>query len=96
MNLLHSFRHLALAIAALTILGIGYRVSAAHAVPFKGRADVVLTSFVPPLTAIGTGKATHLGPFTRTETINPNPDGTFTGKIEFIADNGDKLCADFR
>jgi len=94
MNRLFSFRHVALAAAALTILGTGFRAPAAHSVPFQGQADVVLTSTQPPLTAAGTGKATHLGRFTRTETIYPNPDNpTFTGTLEFIAANGDKLCA---
>jgi hypothetical protein len=41
------------------------------------------------------GKATHLGRFTRTETIVVNPaDGTFTATLAFTAANGDQLYAD--
>jgi hypothetical protein len=89
------------AVAALTVLGIGLPALAAPPVPFKGRADLVVTGqeFLPPasvrLTGSATGQATHLGRFTRTETIVVNlANGTFTGTLLFTAANGDQLKAD--
>ena len=43
MNRLLSFRQLALAVTALTILGLCLSASAAPPVPFRGRADLVIT-----------------------------------------------------
>jgi hypothetical protein len=63
--------------------------------PFKGKAEGVI-SFTSPTTAIAeyTGKATHLGKFTRTEYLTI--DGPFVyGNIVFTAANGDKLNLDF-
>jgi len=101
MNYLVSFRQVAFAVAALTVVGLGLRTSAAPPVPFQGRANLVITSVedVPPftrtLTASATGQATHLGRFTRTETVVANlATGTFTGSQVFIAANGDQLNAD--
>jgi hypothetical protein len=101
MNPLLSFRHAALAVASLSVLGLGLPAFAAHPVPFKGRADAVITGVVdtPPatreLTASATGQATHLGPFTRTESLTIDLlAGTFTGTIVFTADNGDLLKVD--
>jgi len=101
MDLLLSFRQVALAVAALTILGLGLHASAAASVPFQGRADLVITGaedLTPTsrrLTASATGQATHLGRFTRTETIVVNlANGTFTGTLVFTAANGDRLSAD--
>jgi len=101
MSLLLSFRQVALAVAALTILGLGLPASAAPPVPFRGRADLVITGAedLSPtsrrLTASATGQATQLGRFTRTETIVVNlTNGTFTGTLVFTAANGDRLTAD--
>ena len=48
-----------------------------------------------PFTASATGQATHLGRFTRTETVLIDlSNGTFTGTLVFIAANGDRLKAD--
>jgi hypothetical protein len=100
MNLMSSFRRLALAAALLTVLGIGLTATAAQPVPFQGRADVSITSVVDTLpirvlTASATGEATHLGRFTRTETLTINLlTGTFTGSLTFTAANGDQLKAD--
>jgi hypothetical protein len=100
MNLFNSPRRVALAVTALTILGLGLPAFAAHPVPFKGRADATITGVVdtPPirnLTASATGQATHLGPFTRTESLTIDlVAGTFTGTIVFTADNGDLLKVD--
>jgi hypothetical protein len=47
------------------------------------------------LTASATGQATHLGRFTRTETVIVDlSTGAFTGTLEFVAANGDRLNAD--
>jgi len=101
MNRLLSFRQLAFSATALTILGLCFSASAAPSVPFRGRADLVLTGAedLPPasrrLTAAATGQATHLGRFTRTETLFVNlSNGTFTGTLVFTAANGDRLNAD--
>jgi hypothetical protein len=101
MNRLLSFRQLAYSATALTLLGLGLSASAAPSVPFKGRADLVITGAedLPPssrqVTASATGQATHLGRFTRTETLIVNlSDGTFTGTLVFTAANGDQLKAD--
>ena len=100
MNLMFSFRHLTLAMASLTVLGLGLTASAAHPVPFKGRAAVEVTGVVttPPiqqLTGSATGEATHLGQFTRSETIVLDlTNFSFTGTVEFTAANGDLLKAD--
>ena len=100
MKRLLSIRQVALAVAALTGLGLALTASAAQERPFKGHADVVTIGVeeVPGgllLTGSATGKATHLGRFTRTETLLLNPiTGTFAGTIEFTAANGDQLYAD--
>jgi hypothetical protein len=101
MNLLLSFRQVAIAGIALTILGTGNPASAATPVPFRGHADLQITGAedLSPtsrrLTASATGRATHLGRFTRTETIVVNlTNGTFTGTLVFTAANGDRLTAD--
>jgi hypothetical protein len=101
MNLMFSFRQLAVAMASLMVLGRGLNATAAHPVPFQGRAEASITGVVdtPPatrkLTASATGQATHLGRFTRTETLVINlATGTFTGTLAFTAANGDLLKAD--
>ena len=101
MNRFSLTRQMAHAVAALTILGLGLPASAAPPVPFRGRADLVVTGqeFLPPaslrLTGSATGQATHLGRFTRTETIVVDlTNGTFTGTLVFTAANGDRLTAD--
>ncbi|MFG0336031.1 MAG: hypothetical protein ACF8TS_21945 [Maioricimonas sp. JB049] len=65
--------------------------------PFKGHATGVAT-FLSPFEAIidYTGKATHLGKFTRREYLVINEDGfTFQGTMTFVAANGDELDLDF-
>jgi hypothetical protein len=101
MNRLLSFRQLAFVVTALTILRFCPTASAAPPVPFRGSADLMVTGAeeLPPagrrLTAFATGQATHLGRFTRTETVIVDlSTGTFTGTLEFVAANGDRLNAD--
>lgn len=99
MNRLLSLRMATLTLATLTTLGLALPASATPPRPFKGYANAVITS--PPtsptlITASATGEATHLGAFTRTETLVLNPaTGAFRGTLVFTADNGDRLCASF-
>jgi hypothetical protein len=100
MNRLLSSRQATLAVAMLGFMAHSLPASAAEPVPFKGVADLTLTGAVPigenlELTAIATGQATHLGRFTRTETVLVSPFGVFLeGSITFTAANGDELYAD--
>jgi hypothetical protein len=61
--------------------------------PFKGRAEGRVVAQIPPnqLVINYTGRASHLGKFTRTENLFLNPDGSFSGTIVFTAANGDEL-----
>jgi hypothetical protein len=69
-------------------------------VPFKGRADAVVTGVeLEPdgihLTATATGVATHLGHFTREEQTVVHEDGTLVGSLILTAANGDQLFVVF-
>jgi hypothetical protein len=101
MNRLLSFRQAALAVVALTVLGLALRASASDAVPFRGHAEGVVTDVAPlsptsvRLTADATGEATHLGRYTRTETVVLDlANGSLAGTVTFTAANGDLLRAD--
>ena len=60
--------------------------------PFAGMADGLVTLFAPPnLEAVATGQATHLGRFTREETLVLGEGGSLSGTIEFTAADGDEL-----
>jgi hypothetical protein len=69
--------------------------------PMRGVGAGQITSVTPgpngvSITAAGSGVATHLGKFTRTEEILLNPmDGTATGSITFISADGDELYCTF-
>ncbi len=100
MNRLLSFRQAARTVAALIVLRLALPALADNPVPFRGHADVVITGMVPvpptsvQLTADATGEATHLGRYTRTETVVLKlANGTFAGTVTFTAANGDLLCA---
>ena len=92
MNRFFSLCRMTPALIAFGILGLALPASAGDLLPFKGHANVVITSQVP-LTASGTGQATYLGLFTRTETLVLNADGTFTGTLVFTSHTGDQLHA---
>jgi hypothetical protein len=67
--------------------------------PFKGHADSVVTGVEATpdglrLTVAATGQATHLGRFTRDESVVVHADATFEGTLFFTAANGDQLFAD--
>ena len=100
MNRLLSMSRATLTVVTLSLVGHALPVPASEPVPFKGQAALTLTGAIPigdnlQLTATATGVATHLGLFTRTETVLVNPLGVFVdGTITFTAANGDELCAD--
>ncbi len=99
MNRMLSLCFAMLAIVTLNAMGHSPPAAASEPVPFKGRAALVLTGATPvgdnlQLTAEATGVATHLGLFTRTETVVVNPFGVFVdGLITFTTRNGDELYA---
>jgi hypothetical protein len=69
--------------------------------PLRGRGAGQITGVTPvstgvEITAIGSGNATQLGRFTRSETILLNPStGMFTGTMTYVAANGDELNCTF-
>ena len=65
--------------------------------PFKGHAAGMITGIAPSgaLVVETTGKASHLGAFTRTENTFIGPAGAISGSLVFTAANGDQLRADF-
>lgn len=69
-------------------------------VPMRGAGAGQVTSLTPgptgvTITAVGSGEATHLGRFTRTEEILLDPaTGVLTGSITFIAADGSELYCD--
>lgn len=65
--------------------------------PFRGTATGQVTGIGESgeLIITYTGRATHLGKFTREERLFLNPDGTFTGTMVFTAANGDELWLQF-
>jgi hypothetical protein len=69
----------------------------------KGHVDERLTGAPPvnhgclascQVTAVGAGRATYLGRFTRLSCVVVREDGSPEGTTEFTAANGDKLCAE--
>jgi hypothetical protein len=96
MNRFISVRPTAMALFALGLVGLAFPALADESVPFKGLADVVITSVVPAedglhITTSGSGLATHLGNYTREESIVLHGDGTIDGSIVFKAADGDLL-----
>src|SRR5262245_52104536 len=87
---LHAFAA-SLALAGLTVLGLGSPASAGDALPFQGvmtgTADV---SEFPFVVVRATGNATYLGDFSFTMPHFVTPP-TAVGTFEFVASNGDKL-----
>ncbi len=66
-----------------------------HDRPFSGHASGSIVGQIPPngLSLSYTGLATHLGQFSRNETLFVNGDGSVTGQLVFFAANGDELRA---
>ena len=88
---------LTLMVAALTLAFPLHSTWADDQVPFQGSAEGATVSVSPDpagvvLLVLAEGDATHLGRFSREETILFNPaTGALTGLIIFTAANGDQL-----
>jgi len=85
----------------LALLGAGALHAASSGAPFKGggagsiNGQDVLGPTLVHLTASASGNATHLGQFTRTESLYLNPaTGSFTGTITFTSADGDNVSCD--
>ena len=85
-------------VALLVVVG----QAAQKDVPMKGTGSGQITGMAPGpndtvvISAIGSGEATHLGKFTRVESITLNPaTGAVTGSITFTAADGSELYCDF-
>jgi len=96
-----SICHATLAVVTLIPMGHSPPAAASEPLPFKGRADLVVTGAGPSgdyleLSAEATGTATHLGLFSRTETVVVDlSSGMFIdGSLVFTTKNGDQLYAD--
>lgn len=93
-------RYITLLVAAVTMaLGMP-SLCAGGSVPFKGSAEGAIVSSTPVpdgvlLTTVASGRASHLGQFTREETLVLDPGtGTLIGTLVFTAANGDQLFGD--
>jgi hypothetical protein len=94
-----------LALAVALVLALTGPLAAGESVPFKGTlaGDVTVTPAPPPLgppflsaDVEAAGNATCLGKFALDIPHIVNPvKGTAVGTYEFIAANGDKVCATF-
>jgi hypothetical protein len=100
MNRFLSLRRISPALVALGLLGLALPAAADDPLPFRGRANEVVTDAQPIadglllLTVTATGEATYLGQFTGTETVVLDlANGRFAGTRVFIAANGDRLYA---
>jgi len=86
-----------LALTLLSIIG----QAALKDVPMKGSGSGMITAAVPgpngvEISAIGEGHATHLGKFTREESIVLNPaTGILSGTMVFTAADGSEMYGDF-
>jgi len=87
---------------ALSVVAIpGLSGPVAAQVPFKGSlaGEATVTPLAPPYVAVyveAAGEATHLGQFDLDiPHVVDRSNLTATGKYEFTAANGDKVCAEF-
>ena len=86
---------------AMVVLSMIGQAAALKEVPMRGSGSGVITGATPgptgvAITAVGDGEATHLGKFTREESILLNPvNFTFTGTIVFTSADGSELYCDF-
>ena len=101
----HSWRTASLVMALSAIVGLALPAFGNDWRPFSGHVDETLTGAPPvdddclsscQVTAVGAGRATHLGRFTRLSCVVVHEDGSPEGITEFIAANGDKLCAEVK
>jgi len=88
---------LTLLLMAVALAFPAHSIGAKKQVPFRGTAEGATVRVSPDpggvgLAVLAHGNATHLGRFSREETILFNPaTGTLTGLIAFTAANGDQL-----
>jgi hypothetical protein len=92
--------YLAAILATVISAALGFSVpaSAGDGVPFRGYADAVITGAEVVgtdlhLSAVAAGKATHIGNYTRTESLILHDDHTFEATIVIAAADGDELHA---
>ena len=89
------FRIWVLVTMMLAVAGSGAALAHQAAVPFKGKgANSFTGGSGNTVTASGSGQATHLGEYTRTEALTFTSPVDFTGWVVFVADNGDELRCD--
>jgi hypothetical protein len=87
--------------AASLVAVVAAPVFAAVSRPIRGQANIAIVDAQPQpsgdvrLTATGTGFATQLGPFTRTETALLHPNGTLDGSLVFTTLGGAELRVNF-
>lgn len=87
-----------LALVPLGAPGSTPQAAAGEGVPLKGRASAVITAAQPEppgvrLQVSSTGQATHLGRFSREESLLLTG-GSIAGTLVFTAANGDQLSAE--
>jgi hypothetical protein len=76
----------------LAVAGSGAVLANQAASPFKGSGGNSFTGGSGnTVTASGSGHATHLGDYTRTEALTFTSPVDFTGWVVFVAANGDEL-----
>jgi hypothetical protein len=101
----HSWRTASRVVALTAIVGLAPPALGADWRPFRGHVDETLTGAPPvdddclnscQVTAVGAGQATYLGQFTRLSCVVVHEDGSPEGTTEFIAANGDTLCAEVK
>jgi hypothetical protein len=99
----HIWRTASLVIALTAIVGLALPALAEDWRTFRGHVDEMLTGAPPvdddclkscQVTAVGAGRATPLGRFTRLSCVVVHEDGSPEGITELTAANGDKLCAE--
>lgn len=79
----------------LALAGSGAGLANQVAVPFSGGGSNSFTGGNGnTVTASGSGQATHLGHYTRTEALTFTSPVAFTGWVVFVAANGDELRCD--
>jgi hypothetical protein len=91
-----------LILSTLTILALFAVMAQGYSsgTPLTGRGKGAILALNPGPTGIeivatGSGEATHLGRYTRTERLTLNPSaGTIAGTIVFTSANGDELWCD--
>ena len=101
----HCWRTTSLVMALTAVVGLALPALGDDWRPFRGHVDEMLTGAPSvdddclrgcEVTAVGAGRATYLGRFTRLSCVVVPEDGSPEGTTEFTAANGDKLCAEVK